>query len=140
MTDGIEIKVEGIKEVNKALYSYSQQLGDRVVLKALREGAKLVQKDARKRVPRRTGTLRRGITIKNSKIHSKRRSNGKLGVYLTLKSSAFYGRFLEDGTKYIQARRFIKGAFDSKKHAAVSLTVKSAERGAEIIKRKVGLR
>lgn len=99
-----EIKVSGLKEFQKSLYSFSQQLGDKVVLDALRLGARAMQAKARAGAPRLTGRLRRGIVVKKSKINNGKR-NETLGVYLTLRTGkgrkdpkdAFYGRFIEDG-------------------------------------------
>ena len=165
MPDGIEIKITGIDEVNRSLYRYSQQLGDKVVIASLRNGAKLVQKAAKNRAPKNTGLLRRSIIVRNSKKYKKTRTPGKLGVYLTINSKkAFYGRFLEDGWnthgKRVQRRqlrsaigsrtsrktlpgktnvsgmRFIKGAWASYRSQAVRLIIKSVERGEEIVRRK----
>lgn len=100
MPDGIEIKITGIRELNKSLYRYSQQLGDRVMISSLREGAKLVQKAARGRAPKKTGLVRRSIVVRKSKIYTPRKKPGFLGVYLTIskkKGKGFYGRFLNDG-------------------------------------------
>lgn len=166
MASEFSIEIRGLKEVQKALYSYSQQLGDRVVVAALREGAKVVQKEARRQAPKATGRLRSSIVVKKSKLHKGR--NGKLGVYLTLRAGkgkqdrrdAFYGRFVEDGwnvrgkatertgrgrktatgKRDIPGRKFIKGAFLGKRADAVRVIVASAERGAEIVKQKVGLK
>lgn len=99
-----ELKVTGLKEVNKSLYAFSQQLGDRVVKGALRQGALLMQKKARASAPKITGRLRAGIVVKNSRIHNGKRKE-TIGVYLTLRKGkgkadpkdAFYGRFVEDG-------------------------------------------
>lgn len=151
MPDGISIKISGIREVNAALYKYSQQLGDKVVIDSLKNGARLVQKEAKRRAPKDTGRLRRGIVVRNSKIYKKGRHASKLGVYLTLRSGkgkkdpkdAFYGRFVEDGWKprgdsrSVTGKKFIKGAWLSRRTAAVKLIVQSARRGAEIVKRKI---
>jgi HK97 gp10 family phage protein len=147
-SDGISIQVSGLDEVNRALYAYSQQLGDTVVLKALREGAKVMQKQARANAPKRTGKLRRNITIKNSRIYSKRRGRGTLGVYLSIsqkgkadnRRNAFYGRFIEHGTKHIRPRKFIDNAYNQRREASANVIIRSAERGAEIVARKTGLR
>lgn len=98
------IKVSGLPEINKALYSYSQQLGDKVALASLREGAKLVQREARQAAPRKTGRLARAIVIKRSRIHTAKRG-GLIGVYLTIRTGkgkgdpkdGFYGRWQEKG-------------------------------------------
>lgn len=102
--DDFELKVSGLREVQRSLYSYSQQLGDKVVIQALLEGARFMQKRARSNAPNRTGRLRRGIVVRKSKINNGKRSE-LLGVYLTLRKGrgkadpkdAFYGRFVEDG-------------------------------------------
>lgn len=108
------IQVRGIREVNAALYSYSQKLGDFVVFKALREGATVVKKQISalapvyhgpKRLRVKSGTLKRGFRISKSRIHNGKLSNSLIGVYLTLKKGGgrndpndpFYGRWQELG-------------------------------------------
>jgi HK97 gp10 family phage protein len=111
-----ELKVSGLKEVQRSLYSYSRQLGDKVVFQALLEGAKLMQKKARANAPKKTGRLRRGIIVKKSRINNGKR-NDLLGVYMTLRTGkgkadpkdAFYGRFQEDGWNVKGASRTSKG-------------------------------
>jgi HK97 gp10 family phage protein len=190
MTDSIVVK--GLQETNKALYSYSQQLGDKVILSALRNGANLVKKGAQAAAPIKTGALRRGLKVVRSKIYRGKVSSATIGVYLTLskgggrrskkdKKDAFYGRFQEDGwnvrgktntvgrenrrgkfrfsravqTAYfggktgrkslpgkrdIPGKKFIKGSFERNKTAAVQLIIRSAEAGADVVKRKLGMR
>jgi HK97 gp10 family phage protein len=174
-----ELKVTGLREVQRSLYSYSQQLGDKVVIQALLEGARFMQKRARANAPKRTGRLRRGIVVRKSKINNGKRRE-LLGVYMTLrkgrgradKNDAFYGRFVEDGynvrgksrtgkgqrkeiverfgrrtgrkslpgSRDIPPQRYMKRAFDSTKEASARLIVAATERGALILKRKLGLR
>jgi HK97 gp10 family phage protein len=176
-----EITVSGLREVQKSLYSYSQQLGDKVVLDALRLGARAMQAKARAGAPKITGRLRRGIVVKKSKINNGKRKE-TLGVYLTLRTGkgrkdpkdAFYGRFLEDGwnargksngakgkgkrfeivsrfgkrtgrktlpsARDIPGIKFMQGAFNSTKQQSANLIVQAVERGAEILKRKIGLK
>lgn len=146
-----ELKITGLKEVQKSLYAFSQQLGDRVVRNALKEGAKVVQKIARSNAPVRTGKLKRSIVIRNSKINNGKRSE-EIGVYLTINKSkkgarndAFYGRFVEDGYtsrggKRIEGVKFMSRAFNSGKSAAVNQIIRAVEAGAEIVKRKTGLK
>jgi HK97 gp10 family phage protein len=175
----LEIKVSGLREVQKSLYAYSQQLGDKVVLDALRLGARAMQAKAKANAPRLTGRLRRGIVVKKSKINNGKRSE-TLGVYLTLRKGrgradpkdAFYGRFLEDGynvrgksrtgkgqrkeivnrfgsrtgrkslpgSRDIPGIKFIKNAFDSTKEQSARLIIAAVERGATLLKNKVGLK
>lgn len=104
MANAFEIKITGLQKVNQALYSYSQKLGDKVVIDSLRLGARLVQRAARAAAPKKTGRLRRGIVVKKSRIFNGKFNTDKIGVYLTIKSGrkfgegdAYYGRFQEDG-------------------------------------------
>ena len=142
------ITVTGLKETQKALYAYSQAIGDRVVRGALRQGANYVLKGIREAVPVKTGLLkRRGFRVANSRIHNGRMSNDMIGIYISLrkrKGDPFYGRFQNDGwqagkTK-VPGKQFVQRGFESRKSAAVDLIVRSAEAGAEVIKRKVGLK
>jgi len=100
MSDDV-ITVSGLQETQKALYAYSQQMGDRVVRMALRQGANHVLKGIRDRVPVKTGLLkRRGFRVANSRVHNGRRAGALLGIYISLrkgKGDPFYGRFQNDG-------------------------------------------
>jgi hypothetical protein len=94
------LTITGLKETQKALYGYSQKLGDFVVYKSLRAGAAIIAKQARVNAPRgSTGKLKRGITVMRSRINNGRKSK-LLGVTITIrkrKGDPFYGRFQEDG-------------------------------------------
>jgi HK97 gp10 family phage protein len=147
------IEITGIKELNKSLYAFSRKLGDKVVIDSMKQGARLVQRQAKRNAPKRTGMLRRGIVVRKSKIHNGRR-RPTIGVYLGLRKGkgkddpkdAFYGRFIEDGFKprgksnRVKGRKFIKNAFRQQKNNAVRLIIASARRGADIIAAKMGLR
>ena len=173
MTDAIT--VHGLKEVQKSLYKYSQQLGDRVVYGALRQGANLMSKAIRREITSvgiktRTGKLQKSWKIIRSKIHRGQLSTDMIGVYVALskgKDSAFYGRFLNDGwnshgkrvgwskarsaavTKRsgrvttagrdISGKHFIQKSFEANKESSARLIVRSAESGAALLARKVGL-
>lgn len=107
-----EVKVHGLKETQKALYSYSQQLGDKVVIDSLKQGARIVQRAAKAAAPVRTGRLKRAIVVKKSKIHNGKRRSDMIGVFLTIlsgkkygKRDAFYGRFQEEGWEVRGASR-----------------------------------
>ena len=169
------IEVRGLKEVQKALYSYSQQLGDRVILAALRQGANLVKKAAVANAPKNTGALKKSLRVSRSKIHRGKMSGDMIGVYLTIRKGggrkdpkdAFYGRWIESGWnvrgKRISGRsasrsssnrgrksapgardvtglKFIERAFLANRESAARLIVQAAERGAEIVAQKTGLK
>ena len=142
------ITVSGLREVQKSLYAYSQQMGDRVVRGALRQGANYVLRGIREAVPVKTGLLkRRGFRVANSRIHNGKHSGSMIGLYIGLrkkKGDPFYGRFQNDGftagSTKVPGKKFVQTAFDQRKSEAVQLIVQSAEAGAEVVKRKVGLK
>lgn len=147
MSDEV-LTITGLKETQRALYAYSQQLGDRVVRGALRQGANHVLRGIRELVPVKTGLLkRRGFRVANSRIHNGRSSAAMIGVYINLrkrKGDPFYGRFQNDGFRVgntkVPGKGFVQRAFSERKVAAVDLIVRSAEAGAEVVKRRVGLK
>ncbi len=104
MANGIELEIKGLKEINKAIHEIPAQLGKRVVTSALREGAKIIQKEARSLAPRKSGRLRRAIKVKKSRIHTKPRM-GKFGFYIKINpgkkrddmQGAYYGHIIDGG-------------------------------------------
>jgi HK97 gp10 family phage protein len=105
------IKTTGLKEAQKALYSYSQQFGDFVIYKSLRAGATIVLREARANAPVKTGKLKKGIVIMKSRINNGKQSP-LLGVTITIrkkKDSPFYGRFQEDGWNTRGASNELRG-------------------------------
>jgi HK97 gp10 family phage protein len=146
------ITVTGLREAQKALYSYSQQLGDRVVRGSLRQGANVVKRAAQENLTSQikgpsTGRLRRGIVVRTSRIHRGKLSTDMIGVYLTVaskkKTDPYYGRFQEDGWRagktLVPGKKFIDKAFNDKKEAAVTVIVKAATSAAELLAKKFGL-
>ena len=148
----VTVKITGLKEAQKALYSYSQQIGDRVVRAALRQGANIVLKQARANAPKRTGALKKALRVANSKINNGRKRNGVIGLYLSIRKGkgrgdakdAFYGKFVESGwqsgkTK-VAGQKFVERAYLSQRENAAKLIAQSAIRGAEIVARQTGLK
>ncbi len=132
MSDEV-IQVRGLREVQKALFSYSQQLGDKVMLAAVRQGANLVRKVARASVGKRTRTLERGIIVSKSKIYRARPGADVIGVFLTIrknksgskKKDPFYGRFIEDGWN-VRGKSNQVGAFNRRGKFRFSRAVQTA--------------
>ena len=150
MSDDV-ITVSGLQETQKALYAYSQQMGDRVVRMALRQGANHVLRGIREGAPVKTGLLkRRGFRVANSRIHNGRRASELIGIYISLrkgKGDPFYGRFQNDGWTpagksgaRVPGKGFVQRVFEERKGAAVDLIVRAAEAGADSVKRRVGLK
>lgn len=154
MADDV-IKIIGLLEVQKSLYSYSQKLGDFVVKKALREGAIIVRNEIKARAPVykgkpkpqvKIGTLKKGFKVSASKIHAGKMSTDLIGVYVGLKkgkgrkdlNDPFYGKFIAGGFRTKKADPFVEEAFNAKKEIAVDVIVRSATAGAEVLAKKEG--
>ena len=140
MVDSVEIDIRGLAETQRALYQFSERLGDRVTLLALRTGANYMLKKVREAEPVKTGRLKRATVVKNSRINQRRR-NGKVGVYITVKpgkkrtdlKGAWYGKFVEVGYKrgstLVAGRHFVKSTFQNNKQSALDLTLRAIEEG-----------
>lgn len=114
MADSVTVKVNGIDELKRALAALPGRLRRKVLVKALRAGAQVVQKASRAAAPvlatatpyRTKGLLRRRITVRVSKAA---RSAGDVGVFVNVKPlknggaknplDPYYWRFAAFGTK-----------------------------------------
>ena len=130
----IKATVTGIPDLKAALAEVSAQLRRRVLRNALAAAARVVRDDARSRTPvisaaaapvrkgyRTPGTVKRAIVVRTSK---QARREGNVGVFVNVrpaktgargarnKNDPFYWRFIEFGTRYLGARRFLQRAAD----------------------------
>lgn len=88
--DGITVKLEGIDDLKKALQDLPKKIRTQALRKALREGAKAVQREARRLAPvlqiatprRKPGTLKKNIVIRASKFA---RRAGDEGVFVSVR-------------------------------------------------------
>lgn len=136
----INIDIRGLAETQRAIYQFSERLGDRVTVLALRTGAKMILQKVRAAAPRKTGRLKRATVVATSRINQRRR-NGKVGVYLRVKpgrsradlKGAWYGKFVENGYKrgqtVVPGRKFVRNTFDANKQAALNLILTAIETG-----------
>jgi len=146
------LQVRGLKEAEKAIYSYSKRMGDKVVLSALTNAARLFNRQAKKNAPIRTGRLRKAIQTRKSRIYNGRR-NSKIGVYIRANpgknrrdtKGAFYAGFVEDGWtdrgghKHT-GKKYIQKAFEAQRSAAIHVATSAIFAGSELIKRRLGLK
>jgi HK97 gp10 family phage protein len=142
MPNDISIDIHGLVETQRALYQFSERLGDRVTLLALRTGAKFMLKKVRADQPKKTGRLKRATVIATSRINQRRR-NGRVGVYITVKPGrsradlrgAWYGKFVEygytKGQTVVPGRNIVKSTFESNKQEALDLVLAALEQGGQ---------
>ena len=125
MTDSINVEIHGLRELRDKMALLSDRVQKRVILQSLRVGANIVKKAGQDNAPVRTGNIRRGFRIINSKIH---RAAPQIGLFLAIKrkkksrggradpNDPFYARWVEDGyhvgKKTGQKRTFVhQGGF-----------------------------
>ena len=170
MQSGVRFIPQDLKRVQKDIYALGKKVGDKVVLDALKQGAWLVANDARSRAPKKTGRLGRHITVRKSKIHTRRR--GRIGAYVTIRKmqeDLYYGRIQHDGwntrgkrngnrrsiTKRfgkrtgrnssigrtnVPGKEFIDTAYRVNKEKALKLIIIAIHRGAKLVANKAGFK
>lgn len=87
---GVEARVSGLPDLKAALQSIVPKLRKRALRNALAAGARVVRDEARRNTPilrvptptRSTGTVRKAITVRSSKIA---RRAGNVGVFVNVK-------------------------------------------------------
>lgn len=140
----MEVKVDGLEELGKALRDFPTVLAQKYLKRATFTAAALIEADAISRAPVRTGLLKSKIAI------FKRSSDGNTAHYaigvrrlrltrkvkrvlkilrkanggssgVTIDDDAFYWRFLEFGTAKMSAHPFLRPAFEAQKEAAIEV-------------------
>lgn len=144
------VRVEGLKELQKAMQNLGRKTANKIAVKAMRKGGVIVRDKARQNAPvltanspyRRPGTLRKAISTR-TKIGKNGQTNtyvwvkglstkqvlkfkgktGKVGAYN--QKDPFYWRFVEFGTSKMAAKPFMRPAFEQSKEKAASEVIKS---------------
>lgn len=144
----VTVRVDGLKELQKAMQSLGRKTSNRIAVKAMRKGGAIVRDKARALAPvlkesvphRRAGILRKSIQSR-----TKVGKNGRTDAYVWVKgistkqvlkfkkksgkSSAynprdpFYWRYLEFGTSKMPARPFMRPAFQQSKEQAAQAII-----------------
>ncbi len=138
------------KEVKRVLKQLPPVLQHKVVTAAARAGAQVIAKEARRRVPVRSGLLKRSIGVAKAKkkdtpkdavrfyvvpktkvsINRKVSVNGQKGK-LKAKVRAYHGHFVEFGTRKMAARPFLLPAAKAKQAEVVKVFQEKIHEGVE---------
>lgn len=111
----VKVQVEGMEALQRKLGRLPDAVGNPVLREAVGAAAELVRKDAAERAPRgATGKLQGGM-IAVSMEGSSDRAAFRIGP----SAEAWYGGFVEKGTKHSAAKPFLRPALDSKRKAVV---------------------
>ena len=160
MTDNV-ITVTGVPDLERRIYSFSRKLGNYTVLRSLRYGAAIIKKAVSDAAPVyhpekghtnkwvRSGTLKAGFRVVNSKYYSIKNNRGVLGIFITLKAGTekyklkndkglkrdpkdpFYGIFVEKGVKTSRSKGFFDKGYESVKEKAGSTVISTLDTAAE---------
>ncbi len=158
-----DINIKGLAEVQKQLFKFSEKLGKRVTLLALRSGANFMLKQVRQAAPKDTGRLRRSIKVKVSRLNAIRR-RGKVGVYITAVKGksrsdlkgAYYAAWVEHGHRTgkgtgrtvnqrtdrrgkVKGKFFVKNTFNRSKVRSRRLIIRNLEQGGKKLVRQLKL-
>jgi HK97 gp10 family phage protein len=143
----ISMKVEGLRELNKALQELPLQVRGRPLRSATQKAAAVIRNEARARVPVDTGLLKREIITSRSRRQSgegretysimvkqltkkyadtkANRRNKRVNKKYKVEGLAYYWRFIEFGTSKMAARPFLRKAFETKQREAVEVLRKA---------------
>lgn len=146
-----ELRIQGIAQLQRALFEYNKKLGGRVTTIALRHGANFMLKKIRDATPIKTGRLKKSIRLKNSRIN-RIANNGKIGVYIAINpgknrsdtKGAWYGKFVEIGRRTqngssVPGKHMVKNTFDANKQQAAELIVSASELAVRRIAQQLNL-
>jgi HK97 gp10 family phage protein len=140
----IGIKVDGLKELEKALMELPKEIQGRPLRSAVSGAAGLIAKRAKEKVPvGETGNLKSAIFryrsrrnsatgretffvgIRQGKAQYKdtalNRRKGRVGKKYNTQGEAYYWRFLEFGTAKMSKKPFLRPAFEENKQGAVDI-------------------
>jgi len=103
--------------LNAALKTLEDKVARKFAMQALRKGGRIVVKEAKRRVPVRTGRLKKSIILR-AKSRNKR---GSPAILVGASKDAPYAHLIERGhmqvgkrgKKFVAARPFLRPAFDA---------------------------
>ena len=156
----VTIKVEGLKELQKALKELPLEIQKRPLRSAVSAGAKVIADEAINKAPvGETGNLIKSLyryrsrrqsptgketflvgVRKGKGIYGNTRLNrrlGRVGKKYQTQGEAYYWRFVEFGTSKMPAQPFLRPAFESAKERAVQVMKERLGKAIELQARKL---
>ena len=132
--------ITGAKELERLLKKLPGKLAERELTSAARAGANVIRKEARARAPRgsdpsaasqKFGSLRKNIRVTRVKKTSR---SVEMAIH---NGKAFWGGFLEWGTKNIAARPWMTPAFDTSAQPALTKVGERLGKGIEKVAKEL---
>ncbi len=115
-----EFRVAGLAELERKLTALGTRGARNAARRALRQGANVILQATRQATPVRSGNLRRALYT-----HDRGVMGDSVMFSVDLRSSGFYGRFLEFGTSKMAARPFMRPAAENQAQVAVRVIAES---------------
>lgn len=122
-----EIKIEGLKELDNRLKNLPFKVQKKVLNAAVRSGATIIKKEAKQRVPVRSGFLKKNILVRKKKKQPIDKPIYQVGC----SNKAWYGRIIEFGSRMVAARPWLRPAFDVSKQKVLDQIRKKLKIGIE---------
>lgn len=119
------IKIDGLKELRRELRKLPGNVQRRVIQSATRAGAVIIRDEARRRAPKDRGILEKSIIIKKSR----RSSNSSIVFSIGPSKKAYYGYFVELGTRFQSPQPFLVPALVENEGAIIKQMANRMRRG-----------
>jgi HK97 gp10 family phage protein len=139
----IDFNITGLKEINALLKELPEKAQERVIKSAVRSGAQVVRKEAKRLVPKDTGELERSIKVQAGRPRSKSKITFRVGFEKTPdgRSPSRRAHLTEFGTSTQPAQPFMRPALDSKASEVINKMISAIGRGiAREAEKLAGLR
>lgn len=117
----VDVKVTGMQDILKKLKTLPERVQKNVLTGGIRAGAAAIAKEAKAKVPKSSGELKKSIGV------VKRKSRDKTIVSFTVaprlkKDHGFLAHFHEFGTSTMAATPFMRPAYESRGAEAIDVT------------------
>ena len=135
----VGLSITGIKKIDRKLKKLDKEVtqSKKVLRRALREGTKIIQREAQARCPTDEGDLKKSLKVRAGKRSRKHiryvvisRSEDLTPFY-----SAFveFGHFAFGGSEYIAPQPFLRPAYDAKKKVAADFIKQQALKDLDVL-------
>lgn len=138
----IKMKVDGFKEIKKALDVLGKAATDSVLRSALRKAGRPVADTAALLAPKRTGGLASSIDIRTTLTSRQKRFSPKQKGEVELfvgpsHPTGAHGHLLEFGTSRMPAKPFLRPAWDTHKESVLKVLEKEIWNAIERVRRRL---
>jgi HK97 gp10 family phage protein len=110
---GASVQLLGAKELIDEFQRLNEAVATEYIDESLEAGAETILAAIDRVAPEKSGVLKNSISLRTTQV-----SRTRVEKVIEISSRAFYWRYLEFGTRFIQAREFIRKSFRNRKGTA----------------------